>query len=433
MPANRMRTSSTRRRSPPDSTPRGRSSRSSARPSPRPAGGSRPRPGSRRRRPNCSSAREKRLRLRSEGSSSIASRSFSSADGGLVEAPAREHVGERRQVVGHAVEAGVLRQVAEAAGVVHDPVGRRAGAAQHLEQRGLAGAVAPDQPDLVAGADRERHAVEQDRPTCLDAEVPGLEHRSRVARRRANPSRNSVPPVTEPLVPLPPQPDGVPWPTAEWEEAKPDVADPASARGPGRSAVRRPGTRGARPHPRPRRRPPGPPGGRALRPPLRERVRGAGRHHRATRSPPPRRTSRGRWPRASCTLLVGVLARRRARRRSPTATGAGVDGPRRSPRRHHVGPPAADAIGPAVGRGVLRLRRRRRARRGDHALRRRAGRHGRLRRRVPPRRRAGRARVVQLLERHVEHRRRGRGLDRRRRRGRHASVAAASGSSVRSA
>jgi CubicO group peptidase (beta-lactamase class C family) len=31
--------------------------------------------------------------------------------------------------------------------------------------------------------------------------------------------------VTEHLVPLPPQPDGVPWPTAEWAQAAPDVAD----------------------------------------------------------------------------------------------------------------------------------------------------------------------------------------------------------------
>jgi CubicO group peptidase (beta-lactamase class C family) len=32
--------------------------------------------------------------------------------------------------------------------------------------------------------------------------------------------------VSELLVPLPPQPDGVPWPTSAWEEAKPDVAVP---------------------------------------------------------------------------------------------------------------------------------------------------------------------------------------------------------------
>ena len=75
-----------------------------------------------------------------------------------------------------AVEPRVLRQVAEAAAAVHDAGVRVGGAAEHLQQAGLAGAVAADQPDLVAGADREAGAVEDDVAADLHRELSHLQH-----------------------------------------------------------------------------------------------------------------------------------------------------------------------------------------------------------------------------------------------------------------
>ena len=60
-------------------------------------------------------------------------------------------MGDRRAAVEHAGDARVLRQVAEAA-LAHDlAAGRLERAAEHPEQAGLAGTVAPDEADLVAG------------------------------------------------------------------------------------------------------------------------------------------------------------------------------------------------------------------------------------------------------------------------------------------
>src|SRR3954471_23720625 len=71
----------------------------------------------------------------------------------LVDAPAAEHMGDRRPAVEHAGDARILRQVAEAA-LAHDlSTGRLERTTQHAEQRRLAGTVAADQTDLVARHD----------------------------------------------------------------------------------------------------------------------------------------------------------------------------------------------------------------------------------------------------------------------------------------
>ena len=108
---------------------------------------------------------------------------------GLVEAAARQDVAHAGGGVVDAVEARVLGQVAEAAGAVDDAGVGRLGAAQHLEQARLAGAVAADQPDLVAGADREAGSLEDDGTTHLDGELADLQHGpcSQDGRPRANP------------------------------------------------------------------------------------------------------------------------------------------------------------------------------------------------------------------------------------------------------
>ena len=94
-----------------------------------------------------------------------------------------QHVGDGRAAVEHAGDARVLRQVAEAA-LAHDPAGGRLGlAAEHLEQAGLAGAVAADEADLVPGHDGEVGRLDDEPAADLHREPLGLEHRSRVSGR----------------------------------------------------------------------------------------------------------------------------------------------------------------------------------------------------------------------------------------------------------
>ena len=121
---------------------------------------------------------------------------------GLVEPPARQDVAHRGGGVVDAVEPRVLGQVAEAAGAVHDAGVGRLGAAQHLEQAGLAGAVAADQADLVAGADREAGALEDDGATHLDGELADLQHRTMLTGRGAR-GRTRWPPCLGAAAPRP--------------------------------------------------------------------------------------------------------------------------------------------------------------------------------------------------------------------------------------
>ena len=80
----------------------------------------------------------------------------------------REHLG----VAG----AGVLRQVADTAGPGDGAAGGKCLAGQDLGERGLAGAVAADQADLVAGGDPERHVVHEQAGARADLELMGGDH-----------------------------------------------------------------------------------------------------------------------------------------------------------------------------------------------------------------------------------------------------------------
>jgi hypothetical protein len=94
----------------------------------------------------------------------------------LVEPPAGEDVLEGGGRLVDAVEAGVLGQVAEAAGAV-DEAGRGVGRTpEDLQQAGLAGAVAPDEPDLVPGADGEAGPLEDEGAADLHRELADLQH-----------------------------------------------------------------------------------------------------------------------------------------------------------------------------------------------------------------------------------------------------------------
>ena len=74
---------------------------------------------------------------------------------------------------------GVLRQVAEFAGALDLAVGGREVAGEHLRQRRLAGAVAPDEADLVAVRDAERHLRHERAGAHADLEVVHGEHSRR--------------------------------------------------------------------------------------------------------------------------------------------------------------------------------------------------------------------------------------------------------------
>ncbi len=93
-----------------------------------------------------------------------------------------------------AVELRVLRQVPEPARAVHDARGGVRRAAQHLQQARLPGAVAPDEADLVAGADREAGALEHEGAAHLDGELPDLQHRDMLVAGAVRERTRSVAP-----------------------------------------------------------------------------------------------------------------------------------------------------------------------------------------------------------------------------------------------
>ena len=97
-------------------------------------------------------------------------------DDRVVEPAPGEHVGQAGGVVGDRVELRVLRQVAEGAGVVHDARVGRGGAAEDPQQGGLAGAVAADEADLVAGADGEAGVLHEETAAHFDREPADLQH-----------------------------------------------------------------------------------------------------------------------------------------------------------------------------------------------------------------------------------------------------------------
>ena len=132
-----------------------------------------------------------------------------------VEAPARQHVGEavglQAQPVGHrdlgqvavgAADGGVAGRADVAAGLVDD----------HRDEGGLAGAVAADQADLLAGADHEGGVAEQGAVADFDGEGGADDHQGRGDRARTGafvraaatgaPAR-STPPVSHSAEPPP--------------------------------------------------------------------------------------------------------------------------------------------------------------------------------------------------------------------------------------
>ena len=84
------------------------------------------------------------------------------------DARARQHLG----VAG----AGVLRQVADLAGAVDAAAGRQRLAGERLRERGLAGAVAADEPHLVARRDAEVHVLHEHAGADADLEIMDGEH-----------------------------------------------------------------------------------------------------------------------------------------------------------------------------------------------------------------------------------------------------------------
>ena len=106
------------------------------------------------------------------------------ADELLVDATAAEHVGDGCAAVEHAGDARILRQVPEPALAQHLAAGRLQRAAEHPEQRRLAGTVAAHETDLVARHHGERGVLDDLTTTDLDRERLDLQHAAGVARRR---------------------------------------------------------------------------------------------------------------------------------------------------------------------------------------------------------------------------------------------------------
>ena len=104
---------------------------------------------------NSSSARAKRATSRSRRGFLDAEPELLDAQDRLVEPPPGQDVREAGGVDAGPARMGVLREVADAGGMRHHP-GRGGGLARDdLEHRGLAGAVAADEPDGVAGVQAE--------------------------------------------------------------------------------------------------------------------------------------------------------------------------------------------------------------------------------------------------------------------------------------
>ena len=120
---------------------------------------------------NVSSAREYRSTLRSSGRSSIVEPELLDPFQLLVDAAARQHVGHGRTAVEHPCDAGILWQVPEPTLADHPPGGRFDGATEHPEQARLAGAVASDDADLVAGHDGEAGRLDDESAADLHREL----------------------------------------------------------------------------------------------------------------------------------------------------------------------------------------------------------------------------------------------------------------------
>ena len=120
--------------------------------------------------------REKRATFASLWSSSIARRSFSMRTVAWSRPrPDRTWV-ERGDAVEEAGDAGVLREVAERALTMHDADRGGSRTPEHAQQARLARTVAADEADLVAGADRQRGAFDDETAADLNRQLAGLQH-----------------------------------------------------------------------------------------------------------------------------------------------------------------------------------------------------------------------------------------------------------------
>ena len=81
---------------------------------------------------------------------------------------------EGSDVVRNHVEAGILRQIAEATLERNGPTGSNRFPTDHLQHGGLTGTVSTDKADLLTGAHRERHAVDEGDTTNIDSESTDL-------------------------------------------------------------------------------------------------------------------------------------------------------------------------------------------------------------------------------------------------------------------
>jgi hypothetical protein len=96
------------------------------------------------------------------------------AEGDRAETAGVEDAGPREHL--WIAGARILGQVAELSGSLHPALGGQEVAREHLRQSRLAGAVASDQPDLVAIGHAERHVRHEDAGAHADFEVVHGEH-----------------------------------------------------------------------------------------------------------------------------------------------------------------------------------------------------------------------------------------------------------------
>jgi len=97
-------------------------------------------------------------------------------DGLAVQVAAAQEAGERSGVDRPGVGPGVLRHVAEGAAPEHHAARRLDLAGENLEEACLAGAVAPDQPDLVAVTEQEAAVLDDGAGRDFHGEIGCLEH-----------------------------------------------------------------------------------------------------------------------------------------------------------------------------------------------------------------------------------------------------------------
>ncbi len=106
------------------------------------------------------------------------------ADGGLVEAPPRQDVGQTADLDFRGQPTRVLGEKTERPHSLDLAAGRRQLPAQDSEQARFPRSVTADQTHLVAGADAERGVRQSRAAPDFDAQVGGNKHSSMIAARK---------------------------------------------------------------------------------------------------------------------------------------------------------------------------------------------------------------------------------------------------------